>query len=69
MHRLICAFLIRMKIITIIAFKSCVERYINSHVLLAIPCINQAIHVLLMHGFCTLHVRILGLRKNRRHQQ
>ena len=28
------------------------------------PCINQAIHVLLMHGFCTLHKRILGPHRN-----
>ena len=26
--------------------------------------INQAFHVLLMHGFCTLHIRILGRHKN-----
>ena len=26
-------------------------------------CINQAIHVLLMHGFCTFHIRILGPTK------
>ena len=28
------------------------------------PCINQAIHVLLMHSFGTLHIRILGRHKN-----
>ena len=27
------------------------------------PCIYQAIHVLLMHGFCSLHIRILGRYK------
>ena len=27
------------------------------------PCINQALHVLLMHGFCILHIRILGHHK------
>ena len=43
---------------------------INSHVLTGKnPCINQAIHMLLMHGFCTLHIRILGRHKNLRHQQ
>ena len=29
------------------------------------PCMNQAIHLLLMHGFFfTLHMRILGRHKN-----
>ena len=38
-----------------------VSHAINSHVLTCKkPCINQAIHVLLMHGFCTLHICILG---------
>ena len=44
-----------------------VSHGINSHVLTGKnPCINQAIHVLLMHGFCTLliRVRILGHNKN-----
>ena len=42
---------------------------INSHVLIdKNPCINLAIHVLLMHGFCTLHIHILGCPKNWRHQ-
>ena len=37
---------------------------INSHVLTGKnPCINQAIHVLLMRGLCTLHMRILGHQK------
>ena len=27
------------------------------------PYINKAIHVLLMHGFCTLHILILGRNK------
>ena len=37
---------------------------INSHVLTGKnPCINQAIYVLLIHGFCTLHIRILGRYK------
>ena len=27
-------------------------------------CINEAIHVLLMHGFCTLHIPILGRQKS-----
>ena len=36
-----------------------VSHAINRHVLTGKnPCINQAIHVLLMHGFCTLHKRI-----------
>ena len=53
----------------IIALKS-MSHAINSHVLTdKNPCINQAIHVLLMHGFCALHIRILGRHKNRRHQQ
>ena len=33
------------------------------------PCINQAIHLLLMHRFCALHIHILGRHKNLRHQQ
>ena len=38
-----------------------VPHAIISHVLTAKnPCINQAIYVLLMHCFCTLHIRILG---------
>ena len=38
---------------------------INSHVLTGkTPCINQAIHELLMHGFGTLHIRILDRREN-----
>ena len=42
-----------------------VSHAINSHVLTnKNPCINQAIHVLLMYGFCTLHIRILGHHKN-----
>ena len=37
---------------------------INSYVLPdKNPCINQAIHALLMHGFSTLHIRILGVTK------
>ena len=37
---------------------------INSHVLAdQNPCYNQGIHMLLMHGFCTLHTRILGGHK------
>ena len=37
---------------------------INSHVFTAKnPCINQAIHELFMHGFCTLHIRILRRHK------
>ena len=37
---------------------------IKSHVLISKnPCINQAVHVLLMNGFCTLHIRILGRHK------
>ena len=33
-----------------------VSHAINSHVLTGKnPCINTAIHVLLMHGFCTLY--------------
>ena len=31
---------------------------------LLFPCINQAMHVLLMHSFCTLHIHILGLSKS-----
>ena len=53
----------------IIAYKP-VSHAINSHVLTGKnPCINQAIYVLLMHGFCTLHIRILGRHKTWRHQQ
>ena len=45
--------------------KSRVPRYINSHVLTGnSPCINQAIHVLLTHGFCSLNIHILGRHKN-----
>ena len=41
-----------------------VSHAINSDVLTGkTPYINQAIHVLLMHGFCTLHIRILGRHK------
>ena len=48
----------------IIAFKS-VSHAINSHVLSGLnPCIIQAIHVLLIHCFCTLHIHILGCHKN-----
>ena len=37
---------------------------INSHVLTSKnPCINQAIHVLLMHGFCTFYIHILDRHK------
>ena len=37
---------------------------INSHVLtVKNQCINPAIHLLLMHGFCTLDIRILGHKK------
>ena len=36
----------------------------NNHVLTGKnTCINQAIHMLLMHGFCTLHIHILGHHK------
>ena len=43
---------------------------INSHVLTdKTPCINKAIHVLLMHGFSTLDIHILDRHKNWRHQQ
>ena len=36
----------------------------NSHVLNdKKQCIDQAFHVLLMQGFCTLHIRILGRHK------
>ena len=36
----------------------------NSYVLTGKnPCINQAVHMLLMHSFSTLHFRILGRRK------
>ena len=42
-----------------------VSHAIDSHVLPGKnPCINQAIYVLLMHGFSTLHMRILGRHKN-----
>ena len=35
---------------------------INSHVLTSTnPCINKAIHMLLMHGFVVLRISILGL--------
>ena len=38
---------------------------INDHVLTGKKtCNNEAIHVLLMHGFCSLHIRILGRHKN-----
>ena len=48
----------------IVAYKA-MSHAINSLVLTdKNPCINQAIHVLLMHGFCTLHIRILGRHKN-----
>ena len=48
----------------IIAQKA-VPHAINNHVLTGKnPCINHAIHVLLMHGFCTLHKRVLGPHKN-----
>ena len=37
---------------------------INSHVLTGkTPCINQAFHVQLMHGFGTIQIHILGLAK------
>ena len=45
--------------------KKAVLHAISSHVLTGKnPCINQAIYVLLMHGFCTLHIHILGRHKN-----
>ena len=50
----------------LIALKA-VSHAINSHVLTGkSPCINQTIHMLLMHGFCTLHIglHILGRHKN-----
>ena len=41
-----------------------VSHAINSHVLTSkTPCINQAIHMLLMHNFCTLHIHILAITK------
>ena len=49
----------------ILLHKKAVSHSINSHVLTGKnPSINQAIHVLLMHGFYTLHMRILGRHKN-----
>ena len=44
----------------IIALKA-VSHAINNHVLTGK---SHAIHVLLMHGFCTLNIRILGHHKN-----
>ena len=41
-----------------------VSHAINNRVLTGKnPCINQAIYVLLMHGFSPLHIRILGRHK------
>ena len=49
----------------IIFSQKAVSQAINSHVLTGKnPCINQAIHMLLMHIFCTLHIRILGHHKH-----
>ena len=57
MHKKTC-------VITILLHKKAVSHAINSHVLTGKnPCINQAIHLLSMHGFCTLHIRILGRHK------
>ena len=48
----------------IIIAQKATSHAINSHDLTGEnPFINQAIHVLLMHGFCTLHTRILGSNK------
>ena len=42
-----------------------VSHAVNNRVLTGkSPCINQAIYVLLMHGFSTFHIRILGRHKN-----
>ena len=42
-----------------------VSHAISSHVLTCKKtCIKRAIYVLLMHGFCTLHIHILGRHKN-----
>ena len=56
---------------TIIAYKAVVHviylfpHVINSHVIAGTnPCINQTIHMLLIRGFFTLHIRILGRHKN-----
>ena len=55
--------ILSLSIMTIFA-KKAGSQAINSHVLTGKnPCISQAIHVLLMHGFCILHISILGRHK------
>ena len=60
-------------ILTILVSKFMVHRALSDKTYLSLgllspltsktPCINQAIHVLLMHDFCTLNIRILGRRQ------
>ena len=51
--------------LTIIIASKAISQSINRHVLTGTnPCINKAIHVLLMHNFLTLRIRTLGWSQN-----